>query len=598
MSKAHNGSIWDVQPENRTGNKLPSSYVRPHGITEHCESGLSTPNVRPWIFLVPQGESDHYTGPLRMSPARYNIRYVKGPLQRRDSFSTGTVVVKHPVLTVSNMLFSLSFSLWSVAIFLLATALFRYRRLCSIPGPLLASFTDLWRFSVTQYGGFSHTLKELHNQYGPLVRIGPNTVSVSDPAAVPVIHSMHGEFRKVCKVPTPASLLRLTAIRDIKAQSYTTLRALVNGRVLGTVIDILDEDEVSALKRAVGSAFAAKNLLDYEPDVDHALETLVQVLRKSRTATLFDVMQQFQVDFLLKAAFSKQTDYLETGRSVAPVSAYARLVHWGRWQSVPALEKLLFKSPLCWTWYSRQTAKPQAWTAMAIEEFNKRKYKADEGFVSDASEKPDLMAKYLDGRNRHKDRVSDETILRMISSTIAAGFDTSAFTMTAILYYLVKYPGAMKKLRAEIDEALNAGRLSPQPRFPFVRVPLEREVPPEGAEIAGTFLPGGTIVGVSVWNAHFDRTVFGKDADEFRPDRWLEPDHQRRLMMERTVLGFGAGKRVCIGRHIAELEMKKVIPRILLEFDISLEDPTYRLEPVDKWTNFPKPFSLICQDRA
>ncbi|KIW32454.1 uncharacterized protein PV07_04000 [Cladophialophora immunda] len=515
------------------------------------------------------------------------------------------------------MLFSLSFSLWSVAIFLLATALFRYRRLCSIPGPLLASFTDLWRFSVTQYGGFSHTLKELHNQYGPLVRIGPNTVSVSDPAAVPMIHSMHGEFRKVCKVPTPASLLRLTPIRDVKAQSYTTLRALVNGRVLGTVIDILDEDEVSALKRAVGSAFAAKNLLDYEPDVDHALETLVQVLRKSRTATLFDVMQQFQVDFLLKAAFSKQTDYLETGRSVAPVSAYARLVHWGRWQSVPALEKLLFKSPLCWTWYSRQTAKPQAWTAMAIEEFNKRKYKADEGFVSDASEKPDLMAKYLDGRNRHKDRVSDETILRMISSTIAAGFDTSAFTMTAILYYLVKYPGAMKKLRSEIDEALNAGRLSPQPRFvetdrldylgaviketmrmqPFVRVPLEREVPPEGAEIAGTFLPGGTIVGVSVWNAHFDRTVFGKDADEFRPDRWLEPDHQRRLMMERTVLGFGAGKRVCIGRHIAELEMKKVIPRILLEFDVSIKSPHQlhclapSIHPV-----FPNPFLALHVD--
>ncbi|OAP60317.1 hypothetical protein AYL99_05319 [Fonsecaea erecta] len=479
------------------------------------------------------------------------------------------------------MFFSLSFLLWAVTIFLLATALFRYRRLSSVPGPFLASFTDFWRFSVTQYGGFSQRLKRLHDQYGPLVRIGPNTVSVSDPAAVPVIHSMHGEFKK----------------------SYATLRAFVNGKVIGTVIDILDEGEVSALKRAVGSAFATKNLLDYMPDIDHAVETLVQVVRKSRVVPLFDLMQQFQVDFLMKAAFSKKTDYLATARPAGPISAYPRLLHWGRWQSVPVLERLLFKSPLCWAWYSRRAAKPQAWTVMAMEEFNKRKEKEPKGFRSDACDKSDLMAKYLDGCNRHKDSVSEETILRMVSSTLAAGFDTSAFTMTAIIYYLLKYPEAMKKLRYEMDEALNGGRLSAQPRFvetdklsylaaviketmrmqPFVRVPLEREVPPEGAEIAGQFLPGGTTVGVSVWNTHFDRGVFGKDADEFKPDRWLECDDERRFMMERSVLGFGAGKRICIGRHIAEMEMKMVIPRILLEFDyIPIKSPRASLI----WTLF------------
>jgi cytochrome P450 len=42
--------------------------------------------------------------------------------------------------------------------------------------------------------------------------------------------------------------------------------------------------------------------------------------------------------------------------------------------------------------------------------------------------------------------------------------------------------------------------------------------------------------------------------------------------MERTMLAFGAGKRVCLGRHIAELEMKKVIPRLLLEFDVRTPD--------------------------
>ena len=463
--------------------------------------------------------------------------------------------------------------LWSAAVFLLAAVFIRYRRLSSIPGPFVASLTDLWRFFLTQNGRWPETLKDLHRRHGSFVRIGPNTVSISDPAAVPVVHSMHGEFRK--------------------ADSYSPARALVNGKVIGSVVDMQDENEVSALKRAVGSAFAAKNLLDYEPEVDSTLEILVEMIRRRRSVSLLDVMHQFQVDFLMKAAFSKQTDYLQTNRSTIGVSVMGRLKHWGRWQSMPTLEWLLFKSPMCSAWYGKQAKKPAAWTAMAREEFNmRRKTKSKEGFDT-GGEKPDLLSKFLFGGDRHKESVSDVTILKMVSSTIAAGFDTSAFTMTVIMYNLLKHPEAMKKLRSEIEDALNAGRLSVLPRFPetdkldflgaviketmrlqpFLIPQLEREVPAGGAEVAGQFLPGGTTVGICVWHAHRDPAVFGKDADEFRPDRWLEADHQRKILMERSVLGFGAGKRACLGRHIAELEMKKVIPRLLLEFDVSTFPP-------------------------
>jgi cytochrome P450 len=385
---------------------------------------------------------------------------------------------------------------------------------------------------------------------------------------------MHGEFKK--------------------ANSYRTLQALVNGKVIGSVIDMQDENEVSALKRAVGSAFALKNLLDYEPDVDHTLERLVQAMRKRRTVSLLDAMQQFQVDFLMKAAFSKDTDYLETNRSTNPISTDARLQHWYQWQSMPGLEWLLFKSPLCSAWYGGGRTKPQVWTTMALDETQRRqRLKSGEagGF---GSKKPDLLSKYLCGWDRHKETVSETTMVRMVSSTIAAGFDTSAYTMTMILYNLLKHPAALKKLRSELDNALNSGRLSDPPTFsetdkldylgaviketmrlqPFVKPLLERIVPPGGADIAGKFLPGGTTVAISSNVAHNDIPVFGKDAEEFRPDRWLEGDHQHKLLMERSVLGFGAGKRVCIGRHIAELEMKKVIPRLLLEFDVSPPVPS------------------------
>ncbi|KAJ9606536.1 hypothetical protein H2200_008544 [Cladophialophora chaetospira] len=485
---------------------------------------------------------------------------------------------------------------WTVVIAALAVLFLRYRRLSAIPGPFLASVTDVWRFYRTNNGTFYDTLKQLHDQHGSLVRIGPNAVSISDPAAIPIVHSMHGEFRK--------------------ADSHSVLRMLVNGKIMGSVVDLQDENEVSALKRAVGSAFATKNLLDYEPDVDNTLERLVQTIRRRRTVSLLDVMQQFQVDFLMQAAFSKHTDYLESDRSTLAISGDFRLRHWLRWQSMPAVEWLLYKSPLCSAWYKRGTAKPQAWTAMAIEEMGQRqKMKPSDGT---GGQKPDLLSKYLFSGDRHKENVSDQMILRLVSSTIAAGFDTSAYTMMTIFYNLLKHPEAMRKLRFEIDDALNHGRLSNPPRFtetdkfeylgaviketmrllPFLKTLLEREVPAGGAEIAGQVIPGGTIVGISTQSAHRDRAVFGKDADAFRPDRWLEADHQHRLLMERSVLGFGAGKRVCIGRHIAELEMKKVIPTLLLEFDISLQDPSYVLKARDRLTNFPTPFAIVCEDRV
>ena len=66
------------------------------------------------------------------------------------------------------------------------------------PGPFLAKFTDLWRvldyFRCTQMQ--SH--QELHKKHGAAVRIGPNMISLSDPALLKTVYSTRGEFPKVC----------------------------------------------------------------------------------------------------------------------------------------------------------------------------------------------------------------------------------------------------------------------------------------------------------------------------------------------------------------------------------------------------------------
>lgn len=74
----------------------------------------------------------------------------------------------------------------------------RYRNgLNKYPGPFLASLTDWWRL-IDVYGRRSElTHRALHKKYGDVVRLGPNTLSFSDPSALKSIYGLNKGFVKV-----------------------------------------------------------------------------------------------------------------------------------------------------------------------------------------------------------------------------------------------------------------------------------------------------------------------------------------------------------------------------------------------------------------
>lgn len=69
--------------------------------------------------------------------------------------------------------------------------------LAHIPGPWLASCSDLWRLYVVWGRRPEQVHIQLHDKYGAFVRIGPRTVSVSDPVAVKIIYGPNSGFVKV-----------------------------------------------------------------------------------------------------------------------------------------------------------------------------------------------------------------------------------------------------------------------------------------------------------------------------------------------------------------------------------------------------------------
>jgi cytochrome P450 len=127
--------------------------------------------------------------------------------------------------------------------------------------------------------------------------------------------------------------------------------------------------------------------------------------------------------------------------------------------------------------------------------------------------------------------------------------------------------------------------LSPSPKrmHPAVGLLLERVVPEGGIQFGDTWLPRGTVVGMNPWLAARDKSTYGDDAYQYRPERWLEADEEQLKIMDRNFLAFGGGTRTCLGRNISMLEMSKLVPQVLRKFEFELTQPEREWVLHDYW---------------
>lgn len=89
---------------------------------------------------------------------------------------------------------------WVTAIIILVADVIRtrYRKgLRQIPGPFVASFSNLWKIQAVWNENMHRENVRVHEDYGPIVRIGPNHVSVADPQSMKAIYGVQNVFRKV-----------------------------------------------------------------------------------------------------------------------------------------------------------------------------------------------------------------------------------------------------------------------------------------------------------------------------------------------------------------------------------------------------------------
>ncbi|KAF8547413.1 hypothetical protein OG21DRAFT_1527175 [Imleria badia] len=188
---------------------------------------------------------------------------------------------------------------------------------------------------------------------------------------------------------------------------------------------------------------------------------------------------------------------------------------------------------------------------------------------------------------------TDPVVLKdAILNIMIAGRDTIAGTLTFVVYLLSTHPNVVARLREEIMT-----KIGPRSRPTYeairdmkylrvvindhsmfdkkVRASKQPLYPPPDPSEKPYYVPANTQITYSVLIMHRRKDLWGPDADEFDPDRFLDVHrlHTYLIPQPTIFLPFNAGPRICLGQQFAYSEMSFMLIRLLQHFD------TIRLAP-------------------
>ncbi|KAK5322344.1 hypothetical protein LTR93_005547 [Exophiala xenobiotica] len=472
-----------------------------------------------------------------------------------------------------------------------------------IPGPFLASFTDLWRMLKVHGGRFELSNQALHAKYGDLVRVGPNCISVGDPHEIRQIYGITRLFEK--------------------SEYYRVAQPIVNGKRVASLFMINDEKQHQAAKRPIANAYSMTTLLDYEPFVDSTSKLFVERMNTlyANTGKVCDFgewLQWYAFDVIGEMTFGRRFGFLEQGKDVANMIDVVQDSGWytAVIGQMPWLDFLLAKNPFIETSWAKQKGAISSFVMTFLGPRIEEAIRVRNGEEKVVKDRTDFTAKFIAAADKYHGKIPAQQLLGWSLSNINAGSDSTAITLRAIFYFLCLNPHAMRRLREELDTA----NLSALPRYketnhlPYLNVVikeairlhapvgviLERLVPEGGVTLCGHFFPKGTIVGCNPAVVHMDKRVYGRKypVTQYQPERWLEATEEEKAEMERLFMAFGSGKRTCIGKNISLLEVYKLVPLLLSKFNFKLMDPKKKLKIWNTFFVHQKGLEMLIEPRS
>jgi cytochrome P450 len=207
---------------------------------------------------------------------------------------------------------------------------------------------------------------------------------------------------------------------------------------------------------------------------------------------------------------------------------------------------------------------------------------------------------------------SDENLISILYDLLAGSSESAGKFLAFAILFAVLYPEVQEKVKGEIDLIIGSERLpelSDRERMPYTEATLHEihrhsnlfgMIPAKvhkDTKFEGFIIPKGTHVMANMYSVSMDENFWG-DPHNFRPDRFICPSTGKTINAER-ICPFGAGKRNCIAKHMAQATSFIIFAGLLqkFQFEINPAEGKPSAEVLCGLSNSPRPFSVIVKPR-
>ncbi|KAH9908004.1 putative cytochrome P450 [Xylariomycetidae sp. FL2044] len=447
------------------------------------------------------------------------------------------------------------------------------------PGPLLQAASPLPWALQHMTGRVPFRTLALHERYGPVVRIGPNHLSYTDPKAWKDIYG-HRVGDQGAMTELPKSAIFVKSIRSIPT-------SIVNA----------DREEHSRFRRALSHGFSDSSMRQQEPLVMRYVDLLTKRLHQEcgDGAAKLNIEAWYNwttFDIVGSLVFGQSFNCLENVHYHPFPETILQSVRYGAINAALTYVGLGELVQVLFVLGGFAIARVRGYTDdMMKRRLNHEKAGDDlfEGLV----------------KRREEWGLSFEKLSANAFILVLAGSETTATTLSGATYLLLAHPEALEKLYREVRTTFNSaseininsvnrlsymlGVLNEALRlYPPVAAGLVREVPgKDGIEIAGRHVPSGSLVEVQHWCANHSEDNWDEPW-KFQPERFTGTAQEAREAGNKleALQAFSVGPRNCIGRNLAYAEMRLILARIIYDFDLKLDDDS------QNWIDRQKSFFL------
>ncbi|KAK0357392.1 hypothetical protein LTR59_009954 [Friedmanniomyces endolithicus] len=443
--------------------------------------------------------------------------------------------------------------------------------LARFPGPKLAAVSKAYQFyfDVVKAGKLPFELVRLHERYGPIVRIGPNEVHVSDPDFYDILYASLPSRRHKDIFAIDGFGLAQSVIATANHEHHRMRRAALN--------PFFSTQAVAKLEQSVT-----------RPRIDDACQGLAKAFETGEPVVIEVLTLALTTDIITQYAFAKSYGYLDRP-GYAP--EWAEVLRGAAQSSMlfrylPFMIKLLMSSPewlinlidpkLMQLFNIKSGLEAQVKTVMSSRAAGEDTKQTHRTIFHELLDNPNLPA-------------SEKTLPRLVEEAqiiVSAGSTTTVHFLKCTTFHILANKSILSRLQTELKSAIPDPAVLP-PSHVLERLPYFAAVIKEGFRIndgassrlarvapdtdllcgdSQIVIPRGTSISMSTYLQHRHPSLF-PDPETFNPERWLDPDAAK---LERYLVNFSKGTRNCLGINLARSEVFLTLAAVFRRFELEL----------------------------